>query len=127
MLFVRARVGVSTIHGLGLIAQEFIPTGARIWAYQPGFDLALTADELERLSPAAREQTLHYGWYDEDFERVILPADDDRFMNHSLDPNCRWNGSYAEAVRDIRAGEEVTFDYHQLDGSNLLGWPDGIG
>jgi SET domain-containing protein len=124
MLCVRARAGISKIHGIGLIAQEFVSVGSRIWAFWPGFDIALTVDEFDRLSPAAQEQMLHYGWYDEDVDRLFLSADDDRFMNHSLNPNCRWNGSYAEAVRDIKPGEEITFDYNQLDGTNLLGWPN---
>lgn len=38
MLHVRARAGASKVHGVGLIAQEFIATGSRIWEFVPGFD-----------------------------------------------------------------------------------------
>ena len=39
MLLVDARAGLSEVHGIGLIAQEFIPRGTRIWTFQEGFDL----------------------------------------------------------------------------------------
>lgn len=126
MLFVRARAGQSDIHGTGLIAKEFIGVGTRIWQYHSGFDIALTLAEFKKLSPTAQQQMLHYGWYDEDEERIFLPADDDRFTNHSLEPNTRWNGRFSEAVKDIHPDEEITFDYNQLDGSDLLGWPSEI-
>ena len=50
MLLVNARADCSRIHGIGLIAQEFIPKGTRIWRFQPGFDLLIGAAELRSLS-----------------------------------------------------------------------------
>lgn len=50
-------------------------------------------------------------------ERFVLgPADADPedadFFNHSCDPNSGFSGQiFLVAMRDIRAGEEVTFDY----------------
>jgi len=50
-------------------------------------------------------------------ERFVLgPAgtepEDTDFFNHSCDPNCGFKGQvFLVAMRDIRAGEEVTFDY----------------
>ena len=38
MLLVKAWVGVSNIHGFGLIAHEFIPKGTVVWKLVPGFD-----------------------------------------------------------------------------------------
>jgi SET domain-containing protein len=42
-------------------------------------------------------------------------GNDARFINHSCDPNCEAvivNGRiYIEAIRNIRAGEELSYDY----------------
>jgi len=51
MLVVRAKVGPSRIHGLGLIAQEFIPVGTTVWELRVGFDLELTDEQINSLPP----------------------------------------------------------------------------
>lgn len=42
------------------------------------------------------------------------------FLNHSCDPNCetdeRRGHIYIRAIRDIEAGEELTYDYNLYDG-----------
>jgi hypothetical protein len=38
-----------------------------------------------------------------------------RFMNHSCDANCRVRGDCLVAVRPIRPGEEVTFNYNATE------------
>jgi SET domain-containing protein len=42
------------------------------------------------------------------------------FINHSCDPNCETREErgriWITAVRDIAAGEEITYDYHLYDG-----------
>jgi len=64
MLLVNARAGVSRIHGVGLIAKEFIPAGARIWEFRKDFDLVFTEDQLRMLSAAAQAQVRWYAYYD---------------------------------------------------------------
>ncbi len=124
MLLVAARAGRSKIEGIGLIAQEFIPAGTRVWVFREGFDLAVLPEEIQDLSPPAQEQLLHYGWLDAGWGRVLVSADDDRFTNHSVDPNTHWSDGHTVAVRDIEPGEEITFDYRALGGCNLFGWGD---
>lgn len=62
MLLVKARVGPSAIHGLGLIAHEFIPAGTRVWTFVPGFDLVITENEMSALSATAQEQIRWYAY-----------------------------------------------------------------
>jgi len=42
------------------------------------------------------------------------------FVNHSCDPNCETDEEdgriYIESIRDIAAGEELTYDYCLYDG-----------
>ena len=114
MLMVKAWVGKSEIHGLGLIAHEYIPKGTIIWKLVPGFDVILLKNDFERLSENAKNQVIHYGFYDENQKRYILSADDDRFTNHSKNANSNFRGEYAVAVRDILPGEEITDNYDEI-------------
>jgi SET domain-containing protein len=43
-----------------------------------------------------------------------MSSDDDRFTNHSNDPNTHMVGNHAVATRDIQPGEELTDDYTEL-------------
>jgi len=116
MLLVNARAGVSAIHGIGLIAREFIPRGARVWELRPGFDLVLSEQQVRELSVAAREQVFWYAYYDPARRVYVLSSDDDRFTNHADDPNTANDGEVTFATRDIQPGEEITWDYRPWGG-----------
>lgn len=113
MLLVNARKGPSKIHGLGLIAHEFIPKGTRIWEFKLGFDLKFTEEELQQLPLHARAQITYYSYFDPRSGIYVLSIDDDRFTNHSDNPNVDLDddGDSSIAVRDIHVGEEITWDY----------------
>ncbi|MBI1763968.1 MAG: SET domain-containing protein [Acidobacteria bacterium] len=112
MLLVKAQAGKSAIHGIGLIAHEFIPAGTRVWAFQPGFDLVFTVEQLTALSATAQAQVRHYAFFDAARRVYVLSSDDDRFTNHADDPNTQEEGGYdSYAIRDIQAGEEITWCY----------------
>ena len=123
---VEARCGRSTIHGLGLIAQEFIPKGAVVWRYHAGFDVLVPEDEFETLSPTAQKQLLNYAVFDVVDREFVLGSDDDRFTNHSDDPTLRWGGDDLVAVRDIHPGEEITCDYRDMGWTQFFGGPPGL-
>ncbi len=111
MLLVDARAGLSEVHGIGLIAQEFIPKGTRIWTFQEGFDLVIPEDELSELSEPARDQVIWYAYYEKSTKEYILSSDDDRFTNHSDTPNSTNIGEDTYAIVDIEPGVEITWDY----------------
>lgn len=111
MLLVNARVGPSSIHGLGLIAQENIPKGTMVWKLAPGFDVLLTDSDFSALPDVAQAVVLHYGHYDNSLKCHVLSVDDDRFTNHSDSANVRFYGDHAIAVEDIAMGEEITDNY----------------
>ncbi len=129
MLLVNARAGVSKIHGIGLIAQEFIPKGTRIWRFQSGFDLMLSEEQLQPLSAPAQQHVRYYAFYDPEKRAYVLSGDDDRFTNHSDEPNTEnvYTGAgdfETSASRDIQAGEEITWNYRGWISHDFLNAPE---
>ena len=120
MFTVRTKLAPSQIHGLGTFADEDIPCGSMIWAFDPGFDVEFSLDDLGDLSSFVRQRVMHYSYVSKETGKGILCADDARFMNHSSQPNTasRMDGRGHEvtvASRDIAAGEEITCDYYEFD------------
>ena len=109
----RFTVRNSGIHGKGVFAATSIPKRARIIEYKGA-----------RMSEAAADEK--YG--DDESPHTFLFLLDDgtvidanrrgnsaRWINHSCDPNCEANEENGrlliDAIRDIRRGEELTYDY----------------
>jgi hypothetical protein len=100
----------SEIEGRGAFARKAIPSGARVIEY---VGRHITKEESAKLC--------------EDYNEYIFDLNDDfdldgnvewnpsRLLNHSCDPNCSAEQDedhiYIVADRDIRPGDEVTFNY----------------
>ena len=120
MFKVRTRLAPSEIHGLGTFADETIARGSTIWAFDPGFDVEYSIDDLEDLPGFVRQRMMHFSYISKETGKGILCADDARFMNHSDRPNTEAgmdDRGYEVTVasRDIAAGEEITCDYYEFD------------
>ena len=121
MLLVRTKIGSSSIHGLGLFADQHIPKDTPIWIFTPGLDLKLSEEELARLPDMARESVLHYCYHSTVDNAYVLPFDDARFFNHSSRPNVISADTPDDpegmevALRDIRPGEELVCDCREFD------------
>jgi SET domain-containing protein len=115
MLLINAWVGPSRVDGLGLIARDFIPKGTKVWQLQPGFDIILSQEEVNSLSPTAKQQILHYGFYLAEIDRWVLSGDDDRFTNHSDKANCHFHGKSSIAIQDIEPGSEIFDNYREFN------------
>lgn len=111
MLKVRTRLQPSRLDGIGLFADQFIPAGSVTWRYDPAFDQAHTAEQVEALPDFLREQVVTYAFWDDAQDRYILCADNQRFINHSSRPNIHCTPYEDRALRDILPGEEMTCDY----------------
>ena len=48
MLYVKTKIRLSKVHGIGLFADENIPKGTVIWRFTPGFDLKFTDDQIKK-------------------------------------------------------------------------------
>jgi len=112
----------STIHGNGVFATQVIPKGARIVRYM---GLLRTHDEVDA-AYAGMEETGHTFLFTLNDEYVIdgnLKGNIARWINHSCEPNCeavveeddkgrtRHDKVFIEALRRIKPGEELTFNY----------------
>lgn len=110
----------SAIHGRGVYATCFIPKGTAIIEY---VGERIDKKESERRGNAQHAKSLKTGdaavyifilskTYDIDGN---VPWNTARLINHSCNPNCEaWivgRKIFVHALRDIDAGEELTFDY----------------
>lgn len=114
----RISVRRSPIHGRGVFATRALRAGERVIEYRGA---RIPRDELlERETPGHTFLfTVNAGWAIDGGER----GNSARWINHSCEPNCeavihvdldgdeRRDRVFIEALRPIRAGEELTFDY----------------
>jgi uncharacterized protein len=120
MLLVKTFVANSEIHGLGLFAAEDIPKGTEIWRFVPGIDIKIPPSVVENLDPIRKEYILNYTYVNKVTGEHILPADSDRYTNHSKNPNTQNIGFAQEegvtvATRNIKKGEEITTNYNEFE------------
>jgi len=104
------RIGPSPIHGQGVFARTAVQRGAHVLEYM--------GEKITKAESARRCELQN--WYifslDEEFDLdgdfAWNPA---RCVNHSCAPNCEaeYEGGriWITALRDIRPGEEITFNY----------------
>lgn len=119
-MLIRTRVAPSAIHGMGLFAVDPVRGGTQVWRFLPGFDHSFSPEEFERLPELAREHARWFCFVSRLDGHVILSGDHACFINHCLAPN---TGAPADAkppvttvaLRDIRAGEEITCNYADYD------------
>jgi SET domain-containing protein len=125
LLLVKTKLAPSNIDGIGLFACEKIDAGTVIWRCDPSIDIRLTAEQLEQLAAASREQICKYTYREQDTGMYVLCGDDARFFNHSDTPNCldvcACQNGVTIAARDIAEGEELTCDYTLFDQDLLDG------
>jgi len=106
----------SSIHGRGVFALRRIPKGTRIIEYKGKLITDKEADRrysrVHEHSPHTMLFSLEGGWVIDATRRGNLA----RWINHSCAPNCEIEEEgqriFIEARRDIRLGDELTYDYN---------------
>lgn len=98
------------IHGKGLIAKAAISKGEIVSQLDPGRPTLYITDILE-MPAEQQEEILRYG-YQLTEDELVIDSEPERYMNHSCDANTAWlERDTMIALRDIAAGEELTYDY----------------
>ena len=124
MLLVKTKVAPSTVHGLGLFADQVIAKGTRIWEFDPSVDSRFDDSRLSSLSEAEQEALLKHTYVNPRTGLYVHCGDDARYMNHSDHPNTEDVGfdeglvngeGLTIAARDIQPGEEILSDYRAFD------------
>ena len=107
----------SDIHAAGCYTTAPIKNGTKVIRYEGPIMTKEVGDA--RYDGRDDEHTYLFGL--DDGQRVIDGHGMAMFINHSCDPNCETDGEGDEiwivAIRDIEAGEELTYDYCLWDGA----------
>ncbi len=100
-----------------MFAAAGIPKGTAVWRWDAAVDREIPWDTANALPGITREFLQTYGYRNAQKKMWMLGGDNARFMNHSFSPNTKSGGPYGPdlALRDIKAGEELTVDYRLLD------------
>jgi len=112
----------SPIQGLGAFATRAIAAGTRLIEYAGERLTPAEAEARYPDAPGERHHTFLFALEDvvdgEDVEVVVDASVDGnaaRFLNHSCAPNCdvvvEDARLWVETLRDVAAGEELTYDY----------------
>jgi hypothetical protein len=111
----RLIVRSSGIHAAGCFAQQSIRKGQKVVEYTGERMLHDNADKLYENLPYT------YLFGTSDGETVIDGFGMAMYINHSCDPNCETEEDeqgkvWIMSMRDIKAGEELTYDYLLYEG-----------
>lgn len=120
MLLIETYLEKSPIAGIGLFANQRVKKGDKLWQFVPGFDILMKPEFVAQL-PEMNQAYIHdnaslvpqLGAY-------LLCGDNDRFSNHSDNPNREFvyvdeTDIFEIATRDIAPGDELTNDYSEFD------------
>jgi hypothetical protein len=121
MLLVKNYVYKSPVHGCGLFADEDIPAGRPIWAFDPKCDWVISPERFFNLALETQKYVQHFGYLNPLINCFIVSRDGARFINHSDEPKVitmptNWSSEGIDiAAVDIARGEELTMDYRRFD------------
>lgn len=106
----------SKIQGRGVFATRAISEGTRLIEYRGEI---IDEGEADRRYPWHDDEPHHTFLFSLDDGNVIDAAPSRsmaKYINHSCDPNCEAveedGHVFIDAIRDIRRGEELTYDYN---------------
>lgn len=115
MLVKKTVLKESSISGIGLFADEKINKGDLFWVFNPSVDIEVKESEWVNLPNHCREYMLSHSWICKSTNKRFLSFDNDKFTNHSENPNIsedEYGNMYAN--RDIQKGEEILCNYEEI-------------
>lgn len=115
MFKIKTKIKKSSIHDMGLFADENISAGQEIYIIEESLDLLVPTNKFDILPKESREFISHYGYLDKNKNMYHLSYDNIRFCNHSKDANLTLKDKTLISKRDIENGEELTQDYREFE------------
>lgn len=116
MLRFKNYIAPSAIAGLGVFTDQDIPKDGLIWSFEEGLDRKFTQEQFDNFDEDVRAYLTIYGFRDALDGYYYLTVDNDRFTNHSENPNTYVAADgRVHASRDIQKGEEILTSYKDFD------------
>lgn len=114
-LWCNAYLAPSEIHGIGVFANHDLKEGERLYLGITSHPFQVPYNELKDSVPAYIHDQIIGKWprITENEPFVFPDCVYTSFMNHADEPN--YDGDEDVALRDIKAGEEITEDYRLID------------
>lgn len=114
----------SRVHGRGVYAARKLKKGERIVEYRGE---RIKWKEADNRPPSDADDPNHTFFFSLSDGKTVIDAavggNIARWINHSCDPNCETEEEegrvYIEALRDIRRGEELNYDYGLISEERL--------
>lgn len=101
----------SEIEGKGIRAGENIRKGELVTVFRGPLKFKVNKNKRDALS--------HPDWVGVKKDHWIDPEKPQKFLNHSCNPNALVKGKLSlVAFKDIKEGEEITFDYSAIEGDS---------
>lgn len=111
MLKVKTKLKEIMGKGIGLIADQEIKKGQVVYTRHHIIDIWIKKIDI----PKEAEDFFKIYSVDKGGDSVLLNIDNYRFLNHSDNPNIKWDGKNSTAIYDIHLGEEITINYNEID------------
>lgn len=116
MFIINTYIAKSDIEGVGVFTAEDLTKGQIISKFEPEFDRLVPTEDYLNAPPHLKALLDRYAFpHPGKPELIVYEVDNSRFMNHSETPNTDYSDFAAgRALRDIRAGEELTCNYNSF-------------
>jgi uncharacterized protein len=119
MIYIKYMLKSSPLHGVGLFSDQSIKKGDLILTASPLLDVDITQEEFDSLNQSERDEVQWWGYFDQPSQIWHVDFDVSRFINHSYDATVMQAEHDGEpclvAARDVKAGEELTQNYLELE------------
>lgn len=125
MFVVKTKLAMSSIHGVGVFAGEFIPANSIVWQFHKGLDVVISHEQLAALPEATQGEFTHYAYLCGSLNAWVLCAGNASFINHSETPNLTWDaseGPYYNVVM-VKLDNDLTDEQRTTISRD---WPVGI-
>jgi SET domain-containing protein len=119
MMHIKYKLDKSPLHGIGLFAGEDIEAGQLIYTASPLLDVNITEEQFNSLSENEKNEIKWWGFQVPEDKTWHVDFDVTKFINHSEVPTVTQDKSHKEAylvaVRDVKAGGELTQNYLEFE------------
>lgn len=117
MIHIKYKIKESSIHGIGLFANQDIKAGDLIYTPSPLLDVDITEAEFKKLSSEEQKEVMYYGYFNKKTFRWHVAFDMIRILNHGdgEGSNVTQNEDMVmTAKRPILKGEELLQNYDEI-------------